>query len=1044
MKKNKKYSIYSITLILILSCAIYSINADNTEVTAINIDSINLISTNTSSTLITITNVTDLAIAFFEINWDPSIINLISINDSINQFDMFIKNVDNENGTLKINTYEFGSGLSGNLNVCSLEFQAANTAVDGDICEISILNSNLIEDTLLETIDHEVNDANATISKPSSMEDPIIVYVEDIDIPYLGSNSGYLQVLDAMDLAFISLNLTWDPSILNLNTINIDNIHSDFDSVFYTIDNDEGKLSIDAYNFESTGLNGNVNVAYITFESTRNCMIGDSTPLIINNSVLWNINPDQINHSIDDGTALIVNNTTDVIVNIEDIVIPVGGYNTTLIKIKNCYNLAIASFIVTWDPSIIALINVNTSNNVTDFDLIFNSIDEENGSIKFDAYKFGSSGLNGDINVAALTFEAINQVDQEQCNLTLSNSMLWGAIPYTINHSVNNGIATIIQNVNEVPMINIDSINIISSNTSNSLVTIENVVDLAIASLNISWDPNVANLILVNDTLNPFSTFLSDINVLDGYVVIDAYKFGNGLTGDFDICSLEFEAAANASDGDTCQLTIHQSTIWNSSTVIMDNYVNNGIATIYESVEPLIGSAGGPYNGKEFDNIQLHGYASGGISPYEFRWDLDNDGVYDDSDAQNITNTWTTAGTYNIALKIIDSNNASIIVTTTVTITSDTSGDDDDDDDGGGGNTNSNTKYGEQTEINNNPIAIIYLSSNVETVDAEIIFDASRSSDPDGDNLTFLWDFGDGSISTNKLISYSYKNQGSFNITLTVDDLNGGKNSTSETITILPPGNNPPEKPSISGPDNGSKNIEYSFSIWSIDLDNDNISYVINWDDGTSTTTVFDLSNVTVNQTNQWEKAGVYSIIVTANDGKTDSQSAKHIMLIDAINVKDIGYLVDIDNDSIYDEFVNKDGTVKTGITEDNGIYSLDVDNDEVIDYQYTLESDKLTEYQSSDDPVDEENYDGIIILGIVILLLLIIIAVVSSMRGKKQEDISKPAKKPKDVMKEKPTEKPKDVEKEKPAKKPKVVNKSKPSGKSKATKNSKSTGGKK
>ena len=201
---------------------------------------------------------------------------------------------------------------------------------------------------------------------------------------------------------------------------------------------------------------------------------------------------------------------------------------------------------------------------------------------------------------------------------------------------------------------------------------------------------------------------------------------------------------------------------------------------------------------------------------------------------------------------------------------------------------------------------------------------------------------------------------------------------------------------------------------------------------------------MTVNQTNQWEKAGVYSIIVTANDGKTDSQSAKHIMLIDAINVKDIGYLVDIDNDSIYDEFVNKDGTVKTGITEDNGIYSLDVDNDEVIDYQYTLESDKLTEYQSSDDPVDEENYDGIIILGIVILLLLIIIAVVSSMRGKKQEDISKPAKKPKDVMKEKPTEKPKDVEKEKPAKKPKVVNKSKPSGKSKATKNSKSTGGKK
>jgi hypothetical protein len=52
-------------------------------------------------------------------------------------------------------------------------------------------------------------------------------------------------------------------------------------------------------------------------------------------------------------------------------------------------------------------------------------------------------------------------------------------------------------------------------------------------------------------------------------------------------------------------------------------------------------------------------------------------------------------------------------------------------------------------------------------------FDATQSSDPDRDALTFSWDFGDGSTGSGPSPSHTYQTAGAFDIVLTVDDGRG-------------------------------------------------------------------------------------------------------------------------------------------------------------------------------------------------------------------------------------------------------------------------------
>ena len=76
-------------------------------------------------------------------------------------------------------------------------------------------------------------------------------------------------------------------------------------------------------------------------------------------------------------------------------------------------------------------------------------------------------------------------------------------------------------------------------------------------------------------------------------------------------------------------------------------------------------------------------------------------------------------------------------------------------------------------------------------------FDGSASSDPDGDPLSYEWDFGDGSpTASGPVVSHTYTAQGTFTATLTVRDGRGGAGTDTLRIDA---GNNPPA-PVINAP----------------------------------------------------------------------------------------------------------------------------------------------------------------------------------------------------------------------------------------------------
>ena len=85
-------------------------------------------------------------------------------------------------------------------------------------------------------------------------------------------------------------------------------------------------------------------------------------------------------------------------------------------------------------------------------------------------------------------------------------------------------------------------------------------------------------------------------------------------------------------------------------------------------MEPLIAEAGGPYTGYVGDPIQITGSATGGIPDYVYKWDLNNDGVYDDANGKTISHSWTTQGTKTIYLKVTDSMDKNDTDPATVTV----------------------------------------------------------------------------------------------------------------------------------------------------------------------------------------------------------------------------------------------------------------------------------------------------------------------------------------------------------------------------------------
>jgi PKD repeat protein len=98
---------------------------------------------------------------------------------------------------------------------------------------------------------------------------------------------------------------------------------------------------------------------------------------------------------------------------------------------------------------------------------------------------------------------------------------------------------------------------------------------------------------------------------------------------------------------------------------------------------------------------------------------------------------------------------------------------------------------------NRAPTATLTASPRSGPAPLTVRFDGSGSSDPDGQTLSFEWNFGDGIMATGASIqTHTYQNTGRFSASVTVRDGSGGSSSASVTIDA---GNTPPV-PTITTP----------------------------------------------------------------------------------------------------------------------------------------------------------------------------------------------------------------------------------------------------
>jgi len=168
---------------------------------------------------------------------------------------------------------------------------------------------------------------------------------------------------------------------------------------------------------------------------------------------------------------------------------------------------------------------------------------------------------------------------------------------------------------------------------------------------------------------------------------------------------------------------------------------------------------------------------------------------------------------------------------------------------------------GNSTPVNSKPQIVIATSSLTGNAPLLTTFDARQSSDVDGTITNFSWDFGDGNTSNTAQTSNTYAVPGSYQVTLLVTD-NEGTTAT-KTLDVLvtdPTVNNAPVANIVTSTTTGTVPLSVSFDgSGSYDLDNDVLSYIWDFGDGTSDTGV--LTN------HSYTMAGTYDVILTVDDG---------------------------------------------------------------------------------------------------------------------------------------------------------------------------------
>ena len=213
------------------------------------------------------------------------------------------------------------------------------------------------------------------------------------------------------------------------------------------------------------------------------------------------------------------------------------------------------------------------------------------------------------------------------------------------------------------------------------------------------------------------------------------------------------------------------------------------------TLEDLVVNAGGPYTGDEGSPVPLLARAVS-VSPgtISYRWDLDEDGLYDDAVGVAATALFYDEGEYEVGVEATDVAGRVAYTTTVVSVA--------------------------------NVAPVIFGVRDINASEGEVVSFSAAVFDPGHDVLLYWWEFGDGSEERGTLEpEHRYADDGEYEVRFRAEDNDGG---VSEAVAIARVGNLAPRVD--AGPDQvAEEGTSVTFSGSASDAGvNDELSYA--WD----------------------------------------------------------------------------------------------------------------------------------------------------------------------------------------------------------------------
>ncbi|MBE3121586.1 MAG: hypothetical protein IMZ58_05180 [Thermoplasmata archaeon] len=161
------------------------------------------------------------------------------------------------------------------------------------------------------------------------------------------------------------------------------------------------------------------------------------------------------------------------------------------------------------------------------------------------------------------------------------------------------------------------------------------------------------------------------------------------------------------------------------------------------------------------------------------------------------------------------------------------------------------------------------------TIDIQYTF-SSVSTDPNGDQIYYMFSWGDGTssewlgpYSSGITVSsiHSWSALGNYTVKVKAKDTNGATSDWSESLTITIVLNDAPNTPIISGRTPGKVGVSYLYKFSTTDSNGDDVYYFIDWGDDTNSGWIgpYD-SGVQATITHSWSEQGTYTVKVKAKD----------------------------------------------------------------------------------------------------------------------------------------------------------------------------------